>query len=410
MRARTFRTHIRAGSAAAPTFSRYMRSLGADGQRRTLLGLLLAFAVLGAWGAWLFLARVTLYEVTTEARLEAEQAGYTVESAAAGRVVNTRLKLGQEVKAGDVLAELDTDEQQHRLEEERARLAAVAPEIEALGREVATEGQAVEDSRQANRVALEEARARVREAESAAQFKEEEAQRLAGLFKEGVIAEMEVLRVRSEARGKRAEVESLQHTVTKLERQQRTEETERRVRIDKLLREKTELEGRRNTSAAVISRLQNEIERRTIRAPASGQLGEVTTSKEGAVVREGDKLGTVLPAAGALKIVAEFPPSALGRVREGQGARMRLASFPWTQYGTVPAVVTRVAGEVRDGKIRVELAVRPDAPASIPLQHGLPGAVEIEVEQVSPATLLLRAVKLLTTPSTKEGQSTRSAG
>src|ERR1044071_10058201 len=102
-----------------------MRTLGADHQRRTLVWLVVAFAVLGAWGAWLFLARVTLYEVTSEARLEAEQSGYTVEAAAAGRVVNTRLKLGQEVKAGDVLAELDTDEQQHRLEEAGARLSTV---------------------------------------------------------------------------------------------------------------------------------------------------------------------------------------------------------------------------------------------------------------------------------------------
>jgi membrane fusion protein (multidrug efflux system) len=401
------KTHIKAGAHAAPTFSRYMRSLGADNQRRTLVGLALACAVLGGWGAWLFLARVTLYEVTSEARLEAEQAGYTVEAAAGGRVVNTRLALGQEVKAGDVLAELDTDEQRHRLEEERARLSTVSPQVEALAREVASEQQAVEDSRQAHRVALEEARARVREAESAAQFKEEEAQRLAGLFKEGVIAEMEVLRVRSEARSKRAEVESLEHTVTKLERQQRTDETERRVRVDKLLREKTELEGRRATAAATIGRLQNEIERRTIRAPASGQLGEVTTSKAGAVVSAGDKLGTVIPD-GTLKIVAEFPPSALGRVRAGQGARMRLASFPWTQYGSLNATVTRIAGETRDGKIRVELSVRADSPSSIPLQHGLPGVVEVEVEQVSPATLLLRTVKLLTTPSSKEGQ--RSAG
>jgi membrane fusion protein (multidrug efflux system) len=89
---------------------------------------------------------------------------------------------------------------------------------------------------------------------------------------------------------------------------------------------------------------------------------------------------------------------------------MRLASFPWTQYGSLSAVVTRIAGEARDGKIRVELSVSSDAPSSIPLQHGLPGTVEIEVEQVSPATLLLRTVKLLTTPSTREVTTPRSAG
>src|SRR5215210_4102784 len=128
MRATTLKTHIKAGTRAAPTFSRYMRSLGADNQRRTLLGLALAFAVLGAWVAWLFLARVTLYEVTAEARVEAEQAGYTVEADAAGRVVSTHLALGRQVREGDVLAELDTDEQRHRLDEERTRLSSVAPQ------------------------------------------------------------------------------------------------------------------------------------------------------------------------------------------------------------------------------------------------------------------------------------------
>jgi len=89
---------------------------------------------------------------------------------------------------------------------------------------------------------------------------------------------------------------------------------------------------------------------------------------------------------------------------------MRLASFPWTQYGSLAAVVTRIAGEARDGKIRVELSVQPNSPSSIPLQHGLPGVVEIEVERVSPATLLLRTVKLFTNPSAREGQTPRSAG
>jgi membrane fusion protein (multidrug efflux system) len=49
-----------------------------------------------------------------------------------------------------------------------------------------------------------------------------------------------------------------------------------------------------------------------------------------------------------------------------------------------------VASELRDSQIRVEL--RLDAPASnIPLQHALPGTVELEVERISPAALILRA-------------------
>lgn len=397
------KTNLKAGAQTAITFARFMRSLAAENSRRSLAGLAVAFLILGAWAVWFFYARVTLYEVTTEARLEAEREGYAVESSAAGRVVSTGLKLGQEIKEGDVLLQLDTDEQQHRLDESRARLGSLAPQIEALAHEVAGEKQAIEDARQANRVALEEARARIAEGEAGAQYSEEEARRLEGLLKQGVIADLEVLRVKAEARSRRAGVEGLQQNAAKLEREQRTQETERRIRIDKLLRETTELEGQRATTAATIERLQNEIERRTIRAPASGQLGEVTTSKMGAVVREGDKLGTILPP-GELRIIAEFPPSALGRVRNGQGARLRLTGFPWTQYGSIAAIVTKVASEVRNDKIRVELAVRNDPASVIPVQHGLPGTVEIEVEQVTPATLLLRTVKILSHPAKEIGR------
>ena len=66
------KTNLRAGSQSATTFTRFMRSLGADRARRTLFGILIALVFLGAWAAWLFLARVTVYEITESARIESE--------------------------------------------------------------------------------------------------------------------------------------------------------------------------------------------------------------------------------------------------------------------------------------------------------------------------------------------------
>jgi Cation efflux system protein CusB domain 1 len=98
--------------------------------------------------------------------------------------------------------------------------------------------------------------------------------------------------------------------------------------------------------------------------------------------------------------MADFLPSAaIGRIQTGQPARLRLEAFPWTQYGAVSATVASVASEVRGGQVRVELAVRPDAVPLIPLQHGLPGTVEVEVDHVSPVTLVLRTAGLLLTGS-----------
>jgi len=92
-----------------------------------------------------------------------------------------------------------------------------------------------------------------------------------------------------------------------------------------------------------------------------------------------------------LKLIADFLPEvAVGRIRPGQQASMRLHGFPWLQYGVLRAEVTGVASEIRKGLLRVELSIDVPQTSDIPLIHGLPGDVEIELEQISPASLTLR--------------------
>jgi membrane fusion protein (multidrug efflux system) len=95
-------------------------------------------------------------------------------------------------------------------------------------------------------------------------------------------------------------------------------------------------------------------------------------------------------------LVGEFSPSlTLGRVHEAQSGRLRLDAFPWTQHGTLPVKVTQVATEVRDNFVRVQFALTPEAIRSGVVQHGLLGTVEVAVESVSPATLVMRAAGML---------------
>jgi hypothetical protein len=113
----------------------------------------------------------------------------------------------------------------------------------------------------------------------------------------------------------------------------------------------------------------------------------------GQVLQAGEAVATIVPD-GGLRIVAAYRPAdALGRVRAGQPARLRLDGFPATQFGNIRAVVSSSARELRDGRVRVELELT-GLPGGIPLQHGLPGRVEIEVERLSPAALVLRAAGL----------------
>jgi membrane fusion protein (multidrug efflux system) len=183
--------------------------------------------------------------------------------------------------------------------------------------------------------------------------------------------------------------------------EQRRDESDRLAHVEQLNREIVQLEGEVEQLDVQVADLQRAIDHHRVRAPVAGVVGELADVRLGAIVEEGERLAAVVPS-GDLQIVAEFTaPDAVGRIATGQSARMRLHGFPWTQYGTLGATVEKVATEAHDGRIRVELEVDADEPADIPLQHGLPGTVEVEVEAVSPLTLVLRAAGRLLTQSSE---------
>jgi membrane fusion protein (multidrug efflux system) len=166
----------------------------------------------------------------------------------------------------------------------------------------------------------------------------------------------------------------------------------RLAELDRDLREK---EGGAAETREGIARLEWEVELRRIRAPVAGKIGEVAPVREGAFLAEGERVGAVIPEA-APRAVAEFSPAdAMGRIRAGQRARIRLDGFPWIEFGLIEAVVARVSGEPRGGRVRVELELAPQQGTRIPLEHGLPGVAEVEVETIRPATLVLRAAGAL---------------
>jgi multidrug resistance efflux pump len=382
-------------------FSRTLRLIESDCGRGATLGLLGTGLLLAGWTVWAATSRVTLYETTSNARLEVDRAVYPIQANMAGRVTRTWLTVGDEVRAGDPLVELDASAQRLQLSEENSRLEAVAPEMEALRRQIAAEERARDEERQAASVAADEARANARQAEVPAAYQAAEIERLRQLHSEGLMSERDYQKGLADARQSRSAADRDGIAVHRVEREQVTRESDRGARIRALEAETIKLDAQATIGRSAARRLQNEIDRRVLRAPVSGRLGEAAPLRAGSVVSEGEKIGAIIPD-GRLIVVAQFaPPDALGRIRPGQHAQLRLDGFPWTQYGAVQAEVTRVASEVRDGAVRVELAVDTSQPARIPLQHGLPGSLEVAVERVSPAALALRTSGGLLTSSRK---------
>jgi membrane fusion protein (multidrug efflux system) len=376
--------------AMVTTFARSLRALDADGFSRSFWGILSIAILIGAWFVWFSSARVSRYEFSDRARLEVAHSPDAVQATVAGRVVASSLVLSRPVHTGDVLVELDSNPQRLQLQQELTRLSGMESQIAALRDQEAAEQHARGIEQQASHAAIDQARADVRSAEATAAFTESESRRLAALHSEGLIAEQDFARRKAEAQSTRAAAEGLQLALTRLDRDQRTRESEREINVNKIRVQISELEANKGVSRAEVQRLRYEIERRRIVATAAGYLGDVAIVKEGAVVSEGQRLGVIVPP-GDVKVSAEFLPQAAGRIRPGQTARLRLTGFPWAQYGTLRATVAQVGNEIRDGRIRVELSLDTISQSRIPVQHGLPGTLEVEVERVSPAALVLRA-------------------
>jgi multidrug resistance efflux pump len=367
-----------------------MRTLDADGMSPALLGVVLVAGLAGVWSSWLIAARVPVYQLSEAARLEVERI-HPVSSPVVGRVVSTSLVLGRDVLQGDVLLEVEAERERLETAEERTRLASVGGEISELQRQISAEQEALSETRRASKAALTEAEQRRASAEAAARMAQDKLTRTNQLEKLGLISTAEAEMVRGEEQTKRADLQAARAGVERLRAEQLAAEREQRGRLASLVRERVGLEGLRAATASTVERRETEAERRRIRAPVSGKLGEVYAVQVGAVIREGERLASIVPQ-GDVRAVAEFAAPSLGKVRPGQSARLRLDGFPWTQYGYVDAVVTSVASETRDQRVRVELALRSAESSRIPLQHGMPGAVEIEVERVAPLALLTRSL------------------
>jgi membrane fusion protein (multidrug efflux system) len=389
----------------APSFARTLRALDADGMSPALLAVLLIAVLGGVWSTWLVVARVPVYQISQTARLEVERV-HPIASPVSGRIVTTSLLLGREVKTGDVLIEIEAEREQLETAEERTRLSTVAGEITALEREIHAEEDAVDQARRGAQAALEEASQRLSVTEAAAEQADENVKRANQLEKQGLVSAADAQKTRAEAQGRRAEVAAVRAGIDKLRAEQSVAERARRGRLASLVRERVSLGGLQTATASTVTRREREAERRRVRAPVPGRLGDVNVLQIGAIVREGEVIASIVPD-GNVRAVAEFPAPALGRLRPGQRARFRLDGFPWTQYGHIDSTVTRVASETREQRVRVELTVQRAAASQLPLRHGMPGVAEIEVERVAPLALLIRSLGHTLSGEGNSGSTTR---
>jgi membrane fusion protein (multidrug efflux system) len=390
-------------------FSQTTRSLANDRSVAPILAWLLGAVLLGAWLVWFVLGHVTVYETSRKARLEVIELPHHVAAPLSGRIAAASVAIGQEVRADQMLVELDAGAETLRLAEEQTRLAGLPPRIASMRAELASLQQARDEDLRATQSALDAAAARLREADAGTRFARDNEARMKRQSAAGGVAAIDALRATAEADRLSASRDAQAAELKRLVQDRQVRGDEAQARIENLRRSIVALEADMTTARATIARIQQTIDRHVIRAPVAGRIGDAAGLYAGAYVAEGQSLFSVVPP-GALMIVGDFAPaSAMGRVQPGQRATMRLDGFPWAQYGSIAATVSRVATEIRDGAVRVEFTPAPAGnPAGI-MQHGVPGVIEVAVERTAPALLVLRAAGLLLSGTVRQAAAASPA-
>lgn len=367
------------------------RALKLDSYRTAITVTLIGIVFLAIWLAWFSLSKITIYESSNKVRLEVNNFSNPITTLVSGKVSSVNFSLAKEIKANDVLIVLDSNNENLRLKEAEAKLHSLPSQISALEKQIVALKSAKSETQQANLSAVQSVRFRQSEINSAIAFAKDNEHRLTELSNLGQIPLIETLKARTEVQKLNANKDALESDIKKLLKETETHKHQQDAEIESLNREIARLKGEELITQTLMATLQQSIDNHTIFSPVSGKIGEMIPLQVGSYVTAGDKLGSIIPYSD-LKIVADFPPSSvIGRIKVGQTASMRLDAFPWAQYGTLKAKVSRVGSEIRDNQVKVEFIPEITSDSMIVLQHGLPGYIEVTIEQLSPAVMILRA-------------------
>ncbi|MFZ4652733.1 MAG: HlyD family efflux transporter periplasmic adaptor subunit, partial [Rubrivivax sp.] len=80
-------------------------------------------------------------------------------------------------------------------------------------------------------------------------------------------------------------------------------------------------------------------------APVSGTVQQLAVHTAGGVVTSAQPLMVIVPDSAAVTAEVNIANHDIGFVREGQAAQVKLETFQFTRYGTVPATVQRVSAD-----------------------------------------------------------------
>ncbi len=141
-----------------------------------------------------------------------------------------------------------------------------------------------------------------------------------------------------------------------------------------------------NTRQELLSQLARWKEIYLLTAPIAGQVAYLGFLENDLNVETGKPIFSIIPDKGVLMARAELPLQGSGKVKAGQQVNIRLANYPYEQFGLLRGTVQSVSEIPSEAKYFVNIALPPDLITSqkriIPFKQQLSGTTEIITEEL----------------------------
>jgi adhesin transport system membrane fusion protein len=235
---------------------------------------------------------------------------------------------------------------------QRDNPAAVADELALFGTrkyELAATIKVLQEQVSQRNQELVEKRSNLAHLTSTYQIANKELQMSIPLQKQGVVSEVEILRLQRDITRIRSEMDGTRLAIPRLQSQsaeasQKLTGAVAKFRSDasgELARARAELAGSAATGLAAEDRLA----RTTIRSPVDGVIKTLKINTVGGVIQPGVEVMEIVPIEDNLLIEAKVRPSDVGFLRPGQTAMVKVTAYDFSVYGGLDATVENITAD-----------------------------------------------------------------
>ncbi len=167
------------------------------------------------------------------------------------------------------------------------------------------------------------------------------------LVDEGVVSEVEYLRLRRQLNDLQGELSRVRLDIPRIqatlqETQQKRDEIELQFR-NEARRELNEVNAEISRINEVLTGMTDRINRAEVRAPVTGTVKQLFVNTIDGVVQPGDELLNIIPWEDKLLVEARIKPKDIANIQPGQPARIKVSAYDFSIYGGVDAKVVFVS-------------------------------------------------------------------